>query len=118
MNIAKKSISCDGNISQGPIIYVCYPSEEFSEGKWILAVNSVSFEAVANFSSTCAITCNFVTCRKRTHNGDIKIVEEPLNIFHLKTTTTLPRSISRFCKKLIAIFHNPNLLYNLNSKMF
>ena len=99
MNIAKKSISCDGNISNGPITYICYPSDEFGQGKWILAVNSVSFEASDNFSSMCAITCNFVTCRKRTHNGDIKIVEQTLNIFHLKTSTTLPRNTSRFCKK-------------------
>ena len=98
MNIAKKSISCDGNISNGPIIYVCYPSDEFSQGKWIVALNSVSYEATENFSLTCAVTCNFVTGRKQTHNGDIKIIEQPLNIFQLKTSTTLPRNTSRFCK--------------------
>ena len=98
MNAAKKSICCDGNSSNGPIIYICYPSDEFAQGKWVLAVNSVSFEASENFSSMCAITCNFVTCRKRTQDGDIKIVEQPLNIFHLKTSTTLPRGISRFCE--------------------
>ena len=97
MNIAKKSICCHGNLSNGPIIYSCYPSDEFAQGKWILALNSVSFEATENISANCAITCNFVTGRKRMHNGDIKIVEQPLNIFHLKTSTTSPRSISRFC---------------------
>ena len=98
MNLAKKSVCCEGNTSNGPIIYVCYPSDEFGQGKWSLAINSVSYEASDNFSSTCAITCNFVTCRKRTHDEDIKIVEQPLNIFQLKTTTTIPRNTSRFCK--------------------
>ena len=97
--VVKKSISCEGNISNGSITYVCYPNDEFGQGKWMLAVNSVSYEASDNYSSLCTITCNFVTSRKRTNDGDIKIVEQPLNMFHLKTSTTLPRNVSRFCKK-------------------
>ena len=98
MNISRKAVFCSGNVSNGQITYECYPNNEFSQGKWILAVNSVTFDTPLPLSSTCMITCNFVTSKKRTAEGDVKIFEQPPNVFFLKTTTTSPRGVSRFCK--------------------
>ena len=97
MNIAEKSVFVDGNIQNGQITYVCYPINEFSQGKWLIAVNSVTFDSTENISKTCAITCNFVTGQRRTPRGDIEVYEQPLNVFHIKTTPTAARGIFRFC---------------------
>lgn len=97
MNYADKSINVNGNLNQGPVRYTCYPVNEFSQGKWLISINSVTFDSTQNYSNTCAITCNFVTSKKRSTNGDIQIYEEPLNIFHLKSSQTASRGIFRFC---------------------
>ena len=97
MNIAEKSVYVEGNIQNGPITYICYPVNEFSQAKWLVAVNSVTFDSVENISKTCAITCNFVTSQRRTSKGEIEIYEQPLNVFHMKTTPNAPRGIFRFC---------------------
>lgn len=97
MNFAEKSICARGNLKNGPISYNCYPVNEFSQNKWLLSVNSVSFDSAENISQTCAIVCNFVTAKGRLQNGDIKIFQQPLNIFHLKTSQAAQRGIFRFC---------------------
>ena len=104
MNISRKAVFCSGNVSNGQITYECYPNNEFSQGKWILALNSVTFDTALSLSLTCMITCNFVTSKKRTHGGEVKIFEQPLNIFYLKTTSTSPRGVSRFCKNYLHFY--------------
>ena len=95
---AEKSVCVTGNTSNGPIVYNCYPVDEFSQGKWLLSIGSVSFDSSISNSATCAVTCNFVTGKKRSASGDVKIYGKPLNVFHLKTSSTSPRGIFRFCK--------------------
>ena len=97
MNFAEKSVYVDGNIQNGTITYVCYPNNEFAQAKWLVAVNSVTFDSTENISKTCAITCNFVTGQRRTSKGEVEIYQQPLNIFHMKTTPAAPRGIFRFC---------------------
>lgn len=97
MNYAEKSVLVTGNVKDGAISYICYPINEFSEARWLVAINSVSFDSVENISKTCSISCNFVTTQKRSTNGQIEIQQEPLNVFHLKTTPTASRGIFRFC---------------------
>ena len=97
MNFSEKSVVIDGNLKEGPLIYTCYPNTEFSEVKWLLAINSVVFDSTTTVSSTCMITCNFVTSKKRNNRGDVIVYEQPLNLFHIKTSPTAPRGIFRFC---------------------
>ena len=97
MNFAEKSVLVSGNLKDGSIRYVCYPVNEFSQTRWLIAINSVTFDSTENIAKTCAISCNFVTGKKRSANGDIEIYQEPLNMFHLKTTATASRGIFRFC---------------------
>ena len=98
MNIADRSVCVTGNLQNGPISYTCYPVNEFNNGKYLIAVNSVVFDSTENISLTSMITCNFVTNTERSARGEIEIYQEPLNIFHLKTCATLTRGIFRFCK--------------------
>ena len=98
MNFAEKSVAVTGNLQNGPLSYVCYPTNEFSQSRWLVAINSVVFDSVENISKTCSVSCNFVTGKKRSGNGEIEIYQEPLNIFHLKTSPTAPRGVFRFCK--------------------
>ena len=97
MNYAEKSVLVTGNLQDGAITYVCYPINEFSQARWLIAVNSVTYDSVENISKTCAISCNFVTSKKRSGNGEIEIYQEPLNVFHLKSTPNASRGIFRFC---------------------
>ena len=97
MNFAEKSVLVSGNLKDGPIRYICYPINEFSQARWLIAVNSVTFDSVESISKTCSISCNFVTGKKRSANGDIEVYQQPLNLFHMKTTATAPRGIFRFC---------------------
>ena len=97
MNFAEKSVCVQGNLKNGAIIYSCYPINEFSQSKWLLAINSVTFDSAENISQTCSIGCNFITTKGRLQNGEIKIYEQPLNVFHLKTTASAKRGIFRFC---------------------
>ena len=94
---ATKSVCITGNLSNGSLSYICSPSNELSEKKWRLAIASVIFDSKDQISVTCVISCNFVTSRQRQLNGDIDICEQPLNIFHLKTSSQAPRGIFRFC---------------------
>ena len=97
MNYAEKSVLVTGNLKDGAITYVFYPINEFSQARWLIAVNSVTYDSVENISKTCAISCNFVTSKKRSANGEIEIYQEPLNVFHLKSTPNASRGIFRFC---------------------
>ena len=97
MNFAEKSVIVNGNLKDGPLTYVCYPINEFSQAKWPIALNSVSFDSGETLSKTCSITCNFVTGKKRSNRGEVEFYQEPLNIFHIKTSATAPRGIFRFC---------------------
>jgi len=93
---AHKSVCLKGNLKNGPVIYRTYPVNEFSTGKWSLAVSSITYDSEIAFSTTCAITSNFSTSQKRTSKGEVKIYQMPLAVFHLKTTAATPRSIFRF----------------------
>jgi hypothetical protein len=93
---ANKSICLKGNIQNGPLCYRPYPVNEFSTGCWSLAVSSISYDSSVVLSNTCAITSNFSASQKRTSKGEIKVYEMPLAVFHLKTTSTTPRSVFRF----------------------
>ena len=84
MNVLK-SVSLSGNLKDGKILYTCYPNNEFSQQKWKLAIQAVVFDSSEVISKTCLITCNFVTNKKRSANGDVTIYQQPLNLFHLKT---------------------------------
>ena len=97
MNFAEKSVLVNGNLKDGPITYVCYPINEFSQTKWLIALNSVTFDSVENISKTSSITCNFVTGKKRSERGEVEIYQEPLNVFHIKTSQNASRGIFRFC---------------------
>ena len=98
MNFAEKSVIVTGNLKDGPLSYVCYPSNEFSQNRWLIAINSVTFDSTETLAKTCCVSCNFVTAKKRSANGEIEIYQEPLNIFHLKTSPNATRGIFRFCK--------------------
>ena len=97
---ADKSVNVCGNFSKGPIVYTCYPSDEFCRSKWRICVASVTFNSTQPLSSTFSITCNFVTGQKRSAKGEVVFYEQPLNAFHLKTTPTASRGIFRFCELL------------------
>ena len=92
-----KSVCLTGNLSEGTINYVCCPNE-FSEKKWLLSIASVSYNSSQIISTTSMITCNFVTSKKRDNKGEVLVYEQPLNIFHLKTTAQSPKNLFRFCK--------------------
>jgi len=96
MNFAEKSIFVKGNTKNGKLSYVCYPINEFSNHKWLIAINAVIFDSSKTLSSTLKISCNFVTGQQRFHSGDIKNLEQPLNSFHIKTSTSASRGIFRF----------------------
>lgn len=98
MNTAQKSVSVRGNLNDGPIRYTCYPINEFSENKWLIAIASVTFDSTETISTTCSLSCNFVTSRKRSTKGEIEVYEQPLNTFHMKTSAQASRGIFRFCK--------------------
>lgn len=100
MNVTK-SVCISGNLQNGKITYDCYPPGEFGNCQWKLAVHSVSFASTDPLSTSCVISCNFVTSTKRS-GGEVNVYEQPLNVFHLKTTTSSPRGVIRFC---IAIQH-------------
>lgn len=93
---ADKSICLKGNLQNGPLRYRPYPVNEFVSGRWNIAVSSISFESSNVLSNTCAITTNFTTSQKRTNKGEVKVYEMPLAVFHLKTTSSAPRSVFRF----------------------
>lgn len=97
---ADKSVNISGNFLKGPIVYTCYPSDEFCQSKWRMAVSSVTYNSTQALSSTLSITCNFVTGKRRSPNGEVVFYEQPLNSFHLKSTATAPRGIFRFCEAL------------------
>ena len=97
---ADKSVDVSGNFSKGPVVYTCYPSDEFSQSKWRICVSSVTYNSTKVLSSTFFITCNFVTGKKRSAKGEVVFYEQPLNAFHLKTSSTAPRGIFRFCELL------------------
>lgn len=93
---ADKSICLKGNLQNGPLRYRPYPVNEFATGNWSLAVSSVSYESSIPLSTTCSITANFTTSQKRTSQGEVKVYEMPLAVFHLKTSSLTPKSIFRF----------------------
>ena len=93
---ADKSICLKGNVQNGPIVYRPYPVNEFTAGKWLIAVSSVSFDSAVALSASCAVTSNFSTSQKRTQKGEVQVFQMPLAVFHLKTTATAPRSVFRF----------------------
>jgi len=96
MNVAEKSVCVKGNLKNGSLTYVCYPANEFSGPKWLLAINSVVFDSNEVISATCKISCNFITNKTRRSNGDLVIEEQVLNTFHLKTSASATRGIFRF----------------------
>ena len=93
-----KSIIVKGNLRNGKLVYTCYPINEFGQGKWKLAIQSIVFDSTETISTTCLITSNFVTSKRRAPDGDINSYQQPLNTFHLKTTSTAIRGIFRFGK--------------------
>ena len=93
---ADKSICLKGNVQNGPIIYRPYPVNEFTVGNWQIAVSSVSFDSTATLSTTCAVASNFSTSKKRNQKGEINVYQMPLAVFHLKTSSSTPRSVFRF----------------------
>jgi len=95
---AQKSVCINGNPKSGPIRYICYPSNEFSQGKWELSVGGVVFDSSKTISQTLTISCNFITSKQRTTTGESNVYEQPLNTFHLKTNASAPRGIFRFCE--------------------
>ena len=97
MNI-HKSVSVNGNLKNGKLVYTCYPINEFSSGKWKLAIEAVDFDSSETISKTCMITSNFVLSRKRSPSGEVNVYQQPLNTFHLKSSATAPRGIFRFGK--------------------
>ena len=103
MNFAEKSVTVTGNLQDGPLRYICYPTNEFSQRRWLVAINSVIFDSVEPISKTCSVSCNFVTGKKRSAKGEIEIFQEPLNIFHLKTAPNAPRGIFRFCNFIYSL---------------
>ena len=96
MNV-ERSVTINGNLSDGPITYSCYPPNELDK-KWRIAIGSVIFDSKDSISATAVISCNFITHKERKPNGDIDICEQPMNIFHLKTNAQAPRGIYQFCK--------------------
>ena len=75
-------------------------TNEFSENKWLIAIASVTFDSTETISTTCSLSCNFVTSRKRSTKGEIEVYEQPLNTFHMKTNAQASRGIFRFCELL------------------
>ena len=99
MNISK-SVSVKGNLKNGKLVYTCYPTNEFSSGKWKLAIQSVVFDSAQTIASTCMITSNFSSSQKRSGTGEVTVYQEPLNTFHLKTSPAATRGIFRFGKMI------------------
>ena len=81
-----KSIEIRGNV-RDKIRYRLCPSDEFSTGKWYIAVSSVTYEAIApttNVNQICTLTTNFCINKRFSEQGQVEKYEEPLCSFHLK----------------------------------
>ncbi|MBM3938220.1 MAG: hypothetical protein FJ333_06145 [Sphingomonadales bacterium] len=86
-----KSIEIRGNLSE-KIRYRLCPSDEFSTGRWCIAISAVSYEAIApitNASQFCTVSSNFCINKRFSTQGQAEKYQEPLCSFHLKIEGTL-----------------------------
>lgn len=73
----KRSVTLKGKLSSN-LKYKPYPTEEFSTGRWFVAVASVVYEANEKISAVCEITTNFVVGQKYTDKFEAISYEQPL----------------------------------------
>ena len=98
MNIfANKAVTLKGNLKNCHVRlkYVCYPTDEFKIGQWLIAASSVSFIPKESFSFSCTLKSNLVSTSQRSEDGEIKTYLEPLITFQFSATAQKV-AVSRF----------------------
>lgn len=78
--IIEKSICIQGNLKNQPIKYKLCPSDEFSRGRWAVAIASVAFTSKQNVNLCCQITSNFTVKQRYSKEDLVESFEEPLAV--------------------------------------
>ena len=79
-----KSVILTAHLKNNSVKYQLCPVNEFSEGVWNIAIQSIAYSCVDNFQEHCQISCNLSKAQRINKTFEVESYEQPFGLFLLQ----------------------------------